>query len=375
MSFSQQFTHLIAQPSHKMQAFQQLLQPMNDAQLAALAGRSTALTRQYFGRTMRLFAPIYLSNECINSCTYCGFSKENPIVRVTLEIESMFQEAQHLLSEGFRNLLLVAGEHPKFVSSGYLEKCIQRLAPHVPSVSIEIAPMEAEEYLPLVKAGAEGLVVYQETYHRATYEQLHLSGPKKDFDWRLDCPERGHEAGFRRIGIGALLGLHTWQEEALALATHLDYLQKTCWRSFLTVSLPRIRPAAGGFVPPSPISDREFIQLLCALRITFPQVGIVLSTRESADFRDLLVPLGVTMMSAGSLTAPGGYTGQGKDELHLTTRGRIVEGAEGATGATGQFDISDERTAAEFAAMLRQQGFEPVWKDWDSGILGAPHAA
>jgi len=291
------------------------------------------------------------------------------------------REAAHLRGQGFRNLLLVAGEHPKFVSNGYLERCIHRLAPEVPSLSIEVAPMEACEYRPLVQAGAEGLVVYQETYHRETYAQLHVSGPKKNFDWRLDCPERGHEAGFRRIGIGALFGLHDWREEALALAAHLDYLQKVCWRSFLTVSFPRIRPAAGGFTPQFPLPDREFIQLLCAFRMCFPQVGLVMSTRESPEFRDLCAPLGVTMMSAGSHTEPGGYTGEGKDDLHLTVRGRIVENVAGmqqeggATGATGQFEISDERSAAEVAGVLRTLGLEPVWKDWDSGILGAEHAA
>jgi 2-iminoacetate synthase len=377
MSFSQVFAQKLQNPSARLRQFQTLLQPCGDAGLTRLAARSASLTRHHFGRTMRLFAPLYLSNECINSCTYCGFSRENSIVRVTLEIEGVAGEARHLRQEGFRHLLLVAGEHPKFVSNGYLEKCLRRLAPEVPSLSIEVAPMETPDYQKLVQAGAEGLVVYQETYHRPTYQTLHVAGPKKDFDWRLDCPERGHAAGFRRIGIGALFGLHDWQEEALALATHLEYLQKVCWRSFLSVSLPRIRPAAGGFVPQHPLPDREFLQLICALRVTFPQVGIVVSTREPAELRDAIVPYGVTMMSAGSHTEPGGYTGAGKEDLHKTVRGRIIEDPVEEESATGQFDISDDRSAAEFAHMLRQQGFEPVWKDWDAGILNAEtaHAA
>jgi 2-iminoacetate synthase len=247
--------------------------------------------------------------------------------------------------------------------------CIARLAPVFPSIAIEVAPMETAEYLPLVRAGAEGLVVYQETYHRETYAQVHLAGPKKDFDWRLDCAERGHAAGFRRIGIGALFGLADWRFEALALAAHLDHLQRTCWKSQLTVSLPRLRPAAGGFEPQYPLPDREFIQLVCALRIAFPAVGIVLSTREPAEFRDLVAPLGVTMMSAGSHTEPGGYTGQGKENLHLARRGKTIADAQ-PDSATEQFSISDSRDAASVGGVLKSLGLEPVWKDWDAAIAG-----
>lgn len=375
MSFSGKFPELMEHPSERIRAFHRLLLPTDDKQLSAMAEKSIALTRQHFGKTMRLFAPIYLSNECINSCTYCGFSRENAILRTTLDVDSVHHEASHLLNEGFRNLLLVAGEHPKFVSGDYLRQCVERLAPSVPGISIEIAPMETDGYIPIVQAGAEGIVIYQETYHRETYRSLHLAGPKKDFDWRLDCPERAHAAGFRRIGIGALFGLHDWTSEALALATHLDYLQKTCWRSFLTVSLPRIRPAAGCFSPTHPFPDRAFIQTICALRISFPHVGIVLSTRESPAFRDLLAPLGVTMMSAGSLTEPGGYTGQGKADLHITLHGKRLESQQPASHAASQFEISDERTAAQIASMLRAKGLEPVWKDWDSTITKNHHAA
>ena len=318
---------------------------------------------------MRLFAPLYLSNECINSCSYCGFSRENAIQRVTLEVDQVEREARYLVAEGFRSILLVAGEHPKFVSGDYLRLCIERLRTFVPALSIEVAPMEADQYRPLVEAGVEGLVVYQETYHRPTYAEMHVFGPKKDFDWRLDCPERGHEAGFRRIGIGALFGLWNWRDEALALAAHLEHLQRACWRSLLTVSMPRLRPAAGDFEPRHPLPDREFIQLICALRITFPTIGIVLSTREGQEFRDVVAPLGVTMMSAGSHTEPGGYTGQGRESLHVTVRGRPVEGS-GGEAATGQFDISDERSAKTVGLALSGLGLEPVWKDWDRGILG-----
>jgi 2-iminoacetate synthase len=351
-------------------AFARDLAEVDDPALETMARRAQAVSRRHFGRAMRLFAPLYLSNECINSCSYCGFSRENAILRVTLEAEQVRAEARHLASEGFRNILLVAGEHPKFVSNGYLEEILRLLAPEIPSLSIEVAPMETADYIPLVRAGAEGLVVYQETYHRPTYTALHLAGPKKDFDWRMACPERGHAAGFRRIGIGILLGLWDWREEAIALAAHLDHLQRTCWKAHLTISLPRLRPAAGGFAPTHPVSDREFVQLLCAFRLHFPRAGFVLSTREPADLRDALAPLGVTLMSAGSHTEPGGYTGLGRDNLHLTVRGRALacDTPEDAL-ATEQFSTSDQRSAREVAARLREIGLDPVWKDWDRAIL------
>lgn len=348
------------------------LAPADDARLEDMARRSRALTRRHFGRTLRLFAPLYLSNECINSCTYCGFSRENAILRVTLESEQVRAEARHLASQGFRSILLVAGEHPKFVSNGYLEQIIRVLAPEIPSISIEVAPMEAAEYVPLVRAGAEGLVVYQETYHRPTYAELHLAGPKKDFDWRLAAPARAHAAGFRRIGIGALFGLWDWREEAIALASHLDHLLRTCWKAHFTVSFPRIRPAAGGFQPTHPLGDREFVQLLCAFRLHFPRVGLVLSTREPATLRDAVAPLGVTLLSAGSHTEPGGYTGQGREGLHLTVRGRALacDTPEDAL-ATEQFAAADRRSPHEVASRLRELGLDPVWKDWDRAILCA----
>ncbi len=369
MPFSSQFDAALAAPFAAR--FRRLLDPADDARLHRLAAESAALTRRHFGRTMRLFAPLYLSNECINSCAYCGFSRENAILRVTLEIDEMLAEARHLAAAGFRNILLVAGEHPKFVSNGYLETCVRRLAEIIPTVALEVAPMETADYLPLVAAGAEGLVVYQETYHRPTYAEMHVHGPKKDFSWRLDCPERAAAAGFRRIGIGALFGLWDWRDEAVALAAHLDHLLRTCWKAQLTVSLPRLKPAAGDFHPRHPLPDRELIQLICALRLTFPHVGIVMSTREPAALRDVTARLGVTHMSAGSHTEPGGYTGQGQENLHLTVRGRAVACDGPAEAATEQFAISDDRTPAEVAQKLAALGLDPVWKDWDPALTPA----
>jgi 2-iminoacetate synthase len=371
MSFAPLLDNLPLQKSDLVRRFEQLIAPKTDNEFETLAQHAHAITSRYFGRTMRLFAPLYLSNECINNCRYCGFSRDNPILRVTLDREEVLAEARHLAAEGFRNVLLVAGEHPKFVSQGYLDECVRALVPIFPSISIEVAPMERDEYERIVDAGAEGLVVYQETYDRETYSQMHTAGPKRDFNWRLDAAERGYAAGFRRIGIGALLGLAPWQHEALALAAHVEYLLKRCWQAQITVSVPRLRPAAGQFAPLFAISDRDLAQLICALRVTFPQIGIVLSTREPAALRDVLLSLGVTMMSAGSHTEPGGYTNQGKSELHLTVRGRAVAPElqlNEKDVACAQFEISDDRSVAAVAHALRQRGFEPVWKDWDQAL-------
>ena len=362
-------------PSPLMRRFRKLLEPCRDNRLESMARQSQALTRRHFGKTMRLFAPLYLSNECVNNCQYCGFSRDNPIFRTTLTIPQVVAEAQHLYNLGFRNILLVAGEHPKFVSEGYLQMCIDALKEFIPTIGIEVGPMEDDQYGELVSHGAEGLIVYQETYHQPTYEKLHTAGPKKKFHWRLDCPERAYAGGFRRIGIGALFGLADWRHEAIALATHLDYLMRHCWKASFSVAFPRMRPHAGNYqYTPDPalsLDDRGLVQLITAFRMCFPQVSIVLSTREPATLRDALFPLGVTHISAESQTSPGGYTGAGNNDLHLTVKGRRVEieDVSSCNTATGQFEIDDKRSVAEIARLLQTQGFDPVWKDWDPAIL------
>ncbi len=364
-------------PEPSLVDFACLISPAAGEAIEELARQAQALTRQRFGRVIRLFAPLYLSNECINNCRYCGFSRDNPILRVTLSVDEVLREARALQAQGFRNILLVAGEHPRFISEGYLRDCIAALHAEVPGISLEVGPMETAEYRPLVEAGAEGLVVYQETYDPAVYADLHTSGPKRNFAWRLETPERAHAAGFRRLGIGALFGLSDWRREAICVAAHAQYLLRHCWKAQLTISIPRLRPCAGAFQPLTHLADRELVQLFCAYRLVFPDVGLVLSTREPAALRDGLFPLGITLISAGSHTEPGGYTGAGRDKLHRTERGRIVElGASewAADGhgetpvATGQFAIADERSPGEVAERLRRLGYEPVWKDWDAAL-------
>jgi 2-iminoacetate synthase len=368
----------IRNPRPGLMDFAQLISPAAGELLETLSRRSQRLTQQRFGKVIRLFAPLYLSNECINNCSYCGFSRDNPILRVTLSVDEVRREAGALKEQGFRNLLLVAGEHPKFVSHNYLAECVRALHAEWPGISIEVGPMEVADYVTVVNAGADGLVVYQETYDRAIYQQMHTAGPKRNFDWRLETPERAYAAGFRRLGIGALYGLADWRSEALCVAAHAEYLLRHCWKAQLTISLPRLRPCAGEFQPLTHMTDREMAQLVCAFRLMFPDVGLVLSTREPARLRDGLVPIGITLMSAGSHTEPGGYTGAGKEHLHQTIRGRIVDLAAGAsewasaerrpTSATGQFDIADERSAGEVAELIRRLGYEPVWKDWDAAL-------
>ncbi|MGH7991930.1 MAG: 2-iminoacetate synthase ThiH [Limisphaerales bacterium] len=388
----------LAKPRLSLMDFAHLISPVAAESLEELSRRSHQMTQQRFGKVIRLFAPLYLSNECINNCQYCGFSRDNPILRVTLSLDEVKREAGALKEQGFRNVLLVAGEHPKFVPVVYLENCVRALHEDIPSVSLEVGPLETADYRPLVAAGADGLVVYQETYDRDVYAQMHTAGPKRNFDWRLETPERAYAAGFRRLGISPLYGLADWRYEAISVAAHADYLLRNCWKAQLTISLPRLRPCAGEFQPLTHMSDRDLAQLVCAFRIMFPDAGLVLSTREPSRLRDGLIPLGITLMSAGSHTEPGGYTGAGRDKLHQTVRGRIVELASGssewatvgrassragshnggssaasphqnqATNATGQFDIADARSPGEVAELIRKLGYEPVWKDWDAAL-------
>lgn len=342
-----------------LEEFAALLSPAASDHLEIMCRLSQAATQRFFGRVIRLFAPLYLSNECVNICQYCGFSRNNPIPRITLPVDQVLRETRLIASRGFRSLLLVAGEHPKFVSNGYVEELIRKLVPVMPSIALELGPLETDAYFPLVAAGAEGLVVYQETYHEATYRELHVAGPKKRFNWRMDTPERAYAAGFRRLGIGALYGLYDWRFEALAVAAHALHLHRMCWKAQLNISLPRMRPAAGGFAPKHLMSDRELVQTIAALRLLLPHAGLVLSTREPPALRDGLVPVGITTMSAGSSTEPGGYSNHFDENTWTPTSDQPGE----------QFHIADERSPEQVAAMIRLRGYEPVWKDFDQALV------
>lgn len=330
--------------------FAHLLCPtISDTQLESMAARAQVITRQRFGRTVLLYAPLYLSNECHNGCKYCGFSADNHFMRKTLNLEEIEREARILRQQGFRHMLLLTGEAPDVAGISYLEEAVKIIKHYCGSVSIEVFPMDTDGYQRMVAAGVDGLTVYQETYDKELYADLHPYGAKSDYDYRLLAPERGGEAGFRRIGIGALLGLGDSLSDAFYSGLHALYLARTFWRTQVTVSFPRMRPAEGGFQPRSIVDDRQLTQFICAMRLLLPDAGLILSTRESAELRNHLLPLGITQMSAGSCTAPGGY-GDEEDE-------------------TQQFEISDQRSPAEIEALLKAKGYDPVWKDWDSHFL------
>ena len=337
--------HALAVQRRGLHELAVLLSPAAVPRLEDMAQAAHRATVQRFGRAVRLFAPLYLSNECVSVCTYCGFSAGNDIVRRTLTPEEARAEAQVLVDRGFRHVLLVAGEHARIVSKDYLVECVQALAPIVPELSLEVQVWDEATYRRLVDAGCDGLVVYQETYDTTTYANVHRKGKKRNYDWRLAAPDRGAAAGMRRLGIGALLGLHDdWRMDALAVGAHARALIKRWWRCEVSVSVPRLRPAAGGYAPADPVNDADLVQLLCALRLTLPDVGVSLSTRETPALRDALLRLGVTTMSAGSHTEPGGYASP--------------------TDAEPQFTVGDERSPDEVAAVLRAAGYDPVWKDW-----------
>jgi 2-iminoacetate synthase len=327
-----------------------LLSPAAERFLETMAEQAHMITQQRFGKTISLFAPLYLSNFCTNSCAYCGFNSRNPIRRLTLTPEQVIKEGEFIHRLGFRHLLLLSGEAPKVASLDYFIQVTGLLRSLFSSIAVEIYPMGVEQYEALIASGVDGVTVFQETYSEALYKQFHLGGKKRDYLWRLETPERAGQAGFRRIGLGALLGLADWRVEGLFLGLHTKYLMRKFWKSQISISFPRLRPAKGSFQPPSPVSDLNFVQLLTALRLFLPDTGFTLSTREPANLRDHLIPLGITSISAGSRTDPGGYSHPSEND------------------AEAQFEIADIRDPATVAEVLRQIGYEPVWKDWDDAF-------
>lgn len=312
----------------------------------AAAAHHTTLLR--FGRTLKLYAPLYISNECVNQCVYCGFNADNKIKRTTLTKTEVFKEADSLYQHGFRHILLVSGESRQKVPPELLADIIRELSKKFAAVSIEVYPMETQDYSKLARCGATGIALYQETYNRQVYRTLH-KGPKADFNYRLSALEMAQAAGFRELGIGVLLGLTDFITDTVCLAYHAEYLMKKFWKCGVAVSFPRLRSAAGGFKPYIEVSDRQLAQVIFALRMVLPDVDLVLSTRESPEFRNGMAGIGITRMSAGSKTNPGGYV--------------LSE------NSLEQFQVADERTPAEIAAMLEAKELEPVWKDFDPSFL------
>lgn len=330
--------------------FLALISPAATPYLEQMAQKSLQLTRQRFGNTVQLYIPLYLSNKCTNICTYCGFSLGNKIRRKTLSMDELDAEIKAIKAHGFEHLLLVTGEAPGTVGMEYFRQVLPKLRMHFSHISMEVQPLDRSDYEELMSLGLDAVLVYQETYHRSAYKNYHLRGSKADFDYRLKTADRLGKAGIDKIGIGALIGLEDWRTDAAMVAAHLDYLEKTYWRTRYSISFPRLRPCEGELHPVSIISDRQLVQLICAYRLFKPEAELSLSTRESARFRDNVLPLGITTMSAFSSTRPGGYV---NDEFLEHT-------------ALEQFAIDDNRRPEQVADAIRARGLEAVWKDWDN---------
>jgi len=324
--------------------FLALLSPAAEDYIEEMAQKAHRLTVQHFGKVIQLYTPLYLSNFCTNQCLYCGFNAENKIVRKQLSLEEVEKEAVEIAKTGLKHILILTGGARHIATPEYLQQCTRIVAKHFSSVCIEVYELETEEYADLVNAGVDCLTIYQETYNIGLYRALHPSGPKKNFEYRLTAPDRAAAAGIRSVNIGALLGLDSWRREAFLTGLHGDYIQRTFPEVELGLSLPRIKPHEGSFHPPHTVSDRSFVQIMLAFRLFLPRAGITISTRESAAFRDNIIRLGATKMSAGSSTKVGGWTSGSKD--------------------IGQFDISDHRSVQEIKLQIQRLGYQPVFKDW-----------
>lgn len=326
--------------------FLALLSPVASSEyLEQMAKLSNSLTQKRFGRAIRLFAPLYLSNECNNVCDYCGFSLDNKIVRKTLHQGELLREAGILKKMGFDHILLVTGESTTRVGLDYINQSLSTLRPYFSNLSMEVQPLHQKDYEILKASGLHAVLVYQETYHQKSYARHHLKGKKSNFKWRLETPDRLGKAGIHKIGLGCLFGLtDDWRTDAFFAGHHMDYLQRKYWRTQYSMSFPRLRPCAGEIPPEISLEDRDLVQLICAFRIFNHELEISLSTRESSELREHLLPLGVTTMSAGSKTNPGGYS---EDE------------------SLEQFEISDLRSVSEVSSCLKKSGYDVVWKDWD----------
>lgn len=350
-------TELTRPPHFSLNRLLTLASPAGARLLEDLAVAAHRLTRQRFGNAVSLFAPLYVSNFCINRCRYCGFNAGHPHRRKRLDVSEALSEAKVIASEGFRDILLVSGEDREFIDTQYLCELAGELRRDnlFSTVSIEIYIQSEENYGRMFAAGIDGVTIFQETYEADSYAGWHPAGPKAVHADRICASEAAAAAGMRRIGLGVLLGLEDWRFDAAAMAVHADAIAKNYWRARTSFSFPRIRPAESGHVGDFPhlVSDRDLTHMMVALRLCFPDSGMTLSTRELPALRDNLIPLGVTQISAGSKTNPGGY---GEKDCEAT--------------ATEQFEVSDERSAFEMAGVLRRLGYDPVWKDWDAGFQG-----
>lgn len=333
-----------------MHDFSAFLSPAAEHYLEQMAKRAQEITLRHFGRTIQLYAPIYVSDFCDNQCLYCSFNARNRGRRKKLSLEEVKREAAVIAETGLRQILLLSGESRKESPPDYLLDCVRILRRYFSSIAVEVYPLAEEEYRLLAENGVDGLTIYQETYNEEIYNKIHPAGPKRNFRYRLEAPERGSRAGLRRVNIGALLGLADWRRDIFFLGMHAQYLQTLFPDVEIGVSVPRLRPHSGVFQDMHTVNDQNLVQIILALRIFMPRLGISLSTRENSRLRDNLIPLGITRMSGGSSTSVGGYTAS--DNGH----------------AFSQFEIADRRSVSEIMALISRQGYEPVLNDWIFGI-------
>ncbi|MBL4708029.1 MAG: 2-iminoacetate synthase ThiH [Flavobacteriales bacterium] len=343
--------NVLAKEKIDLQDFKTLISPAAKAFIEPMAQRSNQLTRKRFGNTIQMYIPMYLSNECQNICTYCGFSMTNKIRRKTLSDAEILKEVEHIKNLGYDHILLVTGEANKTVGVSYIAHAIELIRDHFSNISIEVQPLDQEDYEILVNAGLYAVLVYQETYHEATYKTHHPKGKKSNFNYRLATPDRLGRAGVHKIGLGALFGLEDWRVDSFYTALHLKYLQKTYWKTKYSISFPRLRPHEGEVAPKVEMTDSDLVQLICAYRLLDEDVELSMSTRENEQFRNNIVPLGITSISAESKTNPGGYSVEPQ--------------------SLEQFEISDERSTNQIKEMIQSKGYEVVWKDWDKNYSGA----
>ncbi|WP_417914177.1 2-iminoacetate synthase ThiH [Candidatus Electronema sp. JM] len=315
--------------------------------LEEMARRARQLTLQHFGRVISLYAPLYISDYCANACAYCGFHAGVDFPRTKLTLAEIEQEAQAIAATGIRHILVLTGEAPAQTPLSYLLDTVAVLKRHFSSIALEIFPLDVEEYRQLCEAGADSLTVYQEVYDRAVYQEVHPAGRKADYAWRLQTPERGARAGFRALNIGPLFGLGEPRREAWLAALHARWLEEEFPEVEISLSLPRMTKAAGAIAPRHQLADLEFVQFMLAWRLFMPRLGITISTREAPAFRDRLLHLGATRFSSGSKTGVGGYAVRKQEEAPV------------------QFSVTDDRSVEEVAAMLRRNGYQPIFKDWE----------
>ncbi len=326
--------------------FMALISPAAIPYLEQMAQLSHKYTLERFGKTISMYIPLYVSNACTNSCVYCGFNHNNPLKRITLTMEQIKAECEAIKKSGpFENLLLVSGEFPTLNGVNYLEEALNVARPYFNNLTIEVMPMKGRDYARLTHSGLNGVVCFQETYNEANYKKYHPHGMKSIFEWRVNGFDRMGMAGVHKIGMGVLIGLEDWRTDVTMMARHLQYLRKNYWKTRYSINFPRMCPSEGGYQPKVIMSDKELAQVTFAFRIFDHDVDISYSTREKPDFRANMMKLGVTSMSAGSKTEPGGYVS--------------------TPDALEQFEVTDNRSPLEVAEEIKRLGYEAVWKDWD----------